>query len=170
MDAAGTRRIRDANRRRPSWRLNESRRKLFADDARSGRRMLWASALSFDWFEGQEHEPERSKDVLCEIMRTALAPTAMGALNEDLEAVEETAFPSSVVLRMQWRRGDACIWNNETVTHSRTPAALYADGGAEDRAPRKMLQIVQHWTADRPATLYPKAGERAAPESPCAQL
>ena len=88
---------------------------------------------------------------------------------EDLEAVEETAFPSSVVLRMQWRRGDACIWNNETVTHSRTPAALYADGGAEDRAPRKMLQIVQHWTADRPATLYPKAGERAAPESPCAQ-
>ena len=154
MDATGTKRIRDAHSRRSSWKLNESRRKLFADNPRTGRRMLWASALSFDWFEG--HDAGASKDVLSEIMTTAFSPLCEGAMNDDLEAVEETVFPPEVVLRHQWMRGDACVWNNKTITHSRTPAALYAHRGA---SPRRMLQIVQHWQSASPATLYPKSVE-----------
>ena len=136
MNVTGTRRIRAASRRRDIWKLNERKRKLWAVNERNGEKMLWASALSFDCFEGMD--PVESQDLLEEIMVTAFAPCKLGSLNEDLETISATTFDEDVVLAVNWEPGMAVIWDNTRTTHSRGPCAPYVE---ESQTARKMLQV-----------------------------
>ena len=74
-----------------------------AVDRRTGEKMLWAQAMTFDRFEGMGGE--ESQDKLDAILRSAYSPISVGELNEDLETVTETVWPEDVVMKLRWEPG-----------------------------------------------------------------
>ena len=136
MNSTGTRRIREAHRRRKDWKMNQRKRLCWAVDPRTGERLLWTQALSFDYFEGMEGE--ESQDRLDDIMLTALAPTEVGQLDEDLQTVTPTLFKEDVVMPIKWKPGHLLLWCNQRYSHSRTPVQIYAEGE------RRMWQLIVH--------------------------
>lgn len=109
MNATGTRRIREAHRRRKDWKMNERKRKCWAVDDRTGEKLLWTQALSFDKFENMDGK--ESQDKLDDIMRTALRPTAIGQLDSDLQTVSPTYFDKNVVMPVSWQPGMFSLMN-----------------------------------------------------------
>lgn len=96
----------------------------------------YTSSLRYQ-FEGMQ--PEESKDKLEAIMNSAYSPLQIGELNDDLETVTETIWPEDVVMKVSWKPGWACIWDNRRTTHSRTPLQIYASDGE-----RRMWQLIRH--------------------------
>ena len=104
MNATGTRRIRAADRRRATWKLSETTRKLCGRDERTGDMLFWPAAKNFERFVGMD--AEASKDKLEELMLTALGnPTIIGELDDDLMTISETQFPASEVTKIKWQPG-----------------------------------------------------------------
>ena len=109
-----------------------------AHDPFTGAKMLsGCQPMGFDYFEGLGEE--ESKDKLEELMNAAYGPIEVGELNEDLETVSETVWPEDVVMKVRWRPGVACIWDNRRTTHSRTPLQIYSGDGE-----RRMWQLIRH--------------------------
>ena len=77
--------------------------------------------------------------MLEKIMNSAYTPLRIGELNDDLETVTETIWPEDVVMKVRWKPGWACIWDNRRMTHSRTPLQSYANDGE-----RRMWQLIRH--------------------------
>ena len=137
MNATGTRRIRDASRRRSGWTLGEGSRRLCEVNEHTGEGRFWPAAKNFDYFVGME--PEESKQKLEDLMLKALGnPTEIGELDEDLLTISETKFSDKVVMPAQWKPGTAVVWDNSQTVHSTTPVAIYSSGQ------RRMFQIIQY--------------------------
>ena len=141
MNATGTRRVRAAATRRKGWALNERRVPLCSRDPASGQGLLWAGAKNLERLVPTAAglptlSPEESVAKHEELLVTALAPTAVGELDEDLQTVSATTFSPEVVLTLEWRSGMSCIWDNRRFVHSTTPLCGYAPGE------RVMWQII----------------------------
>ena len=98
--------------------MNERKRKCWAVDDRTGEKLLWTQALSFDYFEGMGRED--SQDKLDDIMRTALRPTEMGKLDDDLQTITPTSFHKDVVMPISWQPGTFSCHH-----HHRKAVSLY---------------------------------------------
>ena len=140
MNATGTRRIRDAQRRRANWKPNLTTRTLVGCDEETGESFFWPAAKNFDRFVGIDSH-EDSKDLLEKLMLSALGePSVVGKLDDDLLTISETVFDPSVVHKVQWRPNTAVIWNNAKFLHSTTPVNMYSRGR------RVMYQIIMSVT------------------------
>lgn len=100
MNSTGTRVIRGASRRRESWQLGEHKRRLAGRDERSGVAYLWAGAKNMHHIVG--FGVEESRDMLQELLETAIGPVEVGELDEDLQTVTPTHFHSEVVQPIEW--------------------------------------------------------------------
>ena len=136
MNPTGTRLLRPAERRRESWKLGSSARPITFVDPMNGRTYLWAGAKNMEHLTGLD--VEKSRDILQELLETALGVTAVGDLDDDLQTVTPTKFDEDVVMVKRWSPGELCVWDNRRVIHSTTPVQLYPAGGT----PRVMWQII----------------------------
>jgi alpha-ketoglutarate-dependent taurine dioxygenase len=145
MNETGTRRVRSASKRRTCWTLSRSQRPLAVRDDNTGVSRLLCGGKNLEYIPGLS--PGESALKVEELLLAALGPTEMAGLNSDLRPISTTRFSDQVVLKLEWKPGMCCIWDNRRILHTTTPLCTY-----EKRGDRVMWQM----TATQPV-----AGEDA---------
>ena len=137
MNAAGTRRIRAAHRKRAGWKLNEKNKEICGLD-RQGKKAFWPGAKNFEYFvvNGEKIDPYKSQCMLEELMNQAVGLIKSGEVDENCETITKTEFDPEVVMPISWSKGYAVIWDNSMWLHSTTPTNIYSPGK------RVMLQVI----------------------------
>ena len=138
MNSSGTKRVRDASRRRRGWKLNAQRGKLCGVDE-DGNWLLWSAVKNFDHFvvDGKPMDGEESRDLFASMLDRALGVIKHGEMDEEFETITKTDFDPSVVMPAPYAPGVGVVWDNTKWLHSTTPINIYEPGN------RVMFQLNQ---------------------------
>ena len=123
----------------PVSHADRSTRPLARRNASTGRTHLFGGAKNLDHIlsaDGRALSPEDSRDLLDNLLRSALKPVTDARVDEDLRTVSRCTFDPSVVRTHRWRAGDMVLWHNGRMVHSTSPLRLYGSGQ------REMWQII----------------------------
>ena len=124
MSPCGTRRVKNATRRKEGWTEGRFEKPIiqFGSD---GKERFLSGAKMLETFVGYEEE-ENGQEVLSKLLRSALGVTL--SQTDDNEHQFVAQFSPDAVYRHQWKTGQALLWDNDRMIHSTTPLSAYENG------------------------------------------